>query len=130
MISKLIAVDFDGTIVHHRFPSIGEPLPHAFRVLKRLQDAGHRLVLLTCRENEKNRGYLDEAIDYCREHGINFVSANENRREDDFRDHNMVLGGCRKVYADYYIDDRIIGGFPGWLEIERFFFGNHGDPNG
>lgn len=33
---KVIAVDFDGTIVKHRFPEIGDEVPHAVEVLKRL----------------------------------------------------------------------------------------------
>ncbi len=120
--SLLIAVDFDGTIVEHKFPEVGPEILDAFRVLKRLQDANHRLILWTCRENEKKRKYLDEAVQYCTKRGINFVSVNCNRPEDDFRDGDLVLGGCRKVFAHYYIDDRNIGGFIGWLKIEEILF--------
>ena len=58
----LICVDFDGTIVEHRYPAIGPALPHAFDVLKALQGAGHRLVLFTCREDhpEARRGTAGE----------------------------------------------------------------------
>ncbi len=45
----LIAVDFDGTVVEHRFPEIGKELPFATDTLRRLIDDGHRLVLWTVR---------------------------------------------------------------------------------
>lgn len=111
----LIAIDFDGTIVGHDFPDIGEPLPAAFDVLKRIQAAGHRLILNTCREDGK-RKYLTEAVDFCRDNGIEFVSVNENAPEDDFREEKLK----RKVYASLYIDDRNFGGFPGWLKIAEY----------
>ena len=34
--SKIIAVDFDGTIVSHMYPEIGVDNPNAIRVLKKL----------------------------------------------------------------------------------------------
>jgi len=113
---KLISVDFDGTIVWHRYPEIGEPLPEAFEVLKELQDATddegkplYGLILSTCREDTGRRLYLTEARVFCEKGGITFRSVNCNLPEDDFRDK-----GGRKVYAHYYIDDRNLGGFLGW----------------
>ena len=41
----IIAVDFDGTIVEHRYPEIGREKPFAFDTLKMLQKEGHRLIL-------------------------------------------------------------------------------------
>lgn len=119
----LVAVDFDGTIVEHRFPEIGPPLPGAIETLLALQKAGHRLILFTCREDgmdSSGRKYLAEALDFCRERGVNFVSANETMGEDDFRPQ-----GGRKVYADVYIDDRNLGGFPGWKKIKELLLGIH-----
>ena len=43
----VIAVDFDGTIVEHRYPSIGKELPFAVETLRRLSEEGHRLILWT-----------------------------------------------------------------------------------
>lgn len=113
---KLIAVDFDGTIATHAFPELGEALPEAFEVMQELQAAGHKLILNTCRENEPKREFLSEAVRYCRRNGVEFRSINENHREDEFR---ANLG--RKVFAHFYIDDRNIGGFPGWAEVRNFF---------
>ena len=45
-----IAVDFDGTIVEHKYPAIGRELPFAIETLKKLRDEHHRLILWTVRE--------------------------------------------------------------------------------
>ena len=37
----VIAVDFDGTIVEHRYPRIGEEIPFAIDTLKLLQQEKH-----------------------------------------------------------------------------------------
>ena len=54
----VIAVDFDGTIVRHRYPAIGEELPFAIETLKKLQKDGHKLILWSVREGK----LLDEAV--------------------------------------------------------------------
>ena len=36
-----IAIDFDGTIVEHRYPEIGREIPFAIETLKRLIKDGH-----------------------------------------------------------------------------------------
>lgn len=41
----IIAVDFDGTIVEHKYPEIGRELPFAIETLKKLQQERHRLIL-------------------------------------------------------------------------------------
>jgi predicted mannosyl-3-phosphoglycerate phosphatase (HAD superfamily) len=115
-----IAVDFDGTICEHRWPHIGEPMPKAFEVIKKLKEAGHRLILWTCRSSEGNLGTLQHAIDFCKVNGIEFHAHNENfpaSVEEIGFEH--IPGSQRKIYADYYIDDRIIGGFPGRDIIEE-----------
>jgi SAM-dependent methyltransferase len=114
---RLIAVDFDGTIVEHEFPRIGKPKPGAIETLKALMAAGAKLILNTCREDEGNKKFLTEAVDFCKKHGVEFVSVNENRLEDDFRDDERYLR--RKPYAHIYIDDRNFGGFPGWDVIGK-----------
>lgn len=45
-----IAIDFDGTIVEHRYPKIGNEIPFAIDTLKMLLKAHHRLILWTVRE--------------------------------------------------------------------------------
>lgn len=105
----IIAVDFDGTIVEHRYPRIGKERPFAIATLKMLQRDGHHLILWTVREGE----LLDEAVDYCRSKGLEFHAVNANIGEDS-------TNHChRKISADLFIDDRNLGGLPDWGEIYR-----------
>lgn len=111
---KILCIDFDGTIVEHAFPRIGTPLPNAFDVLTELKEHGYKLILWTCREDygrNINKQYLKEAIDFCKENGVEFDAVNEPLLDYDFRPEDCIK---RKVYANWYIDDRNLGGFPGW----------------
>ena len=103
-----IAVDFDGTIVENKFPGIGKPKLFAFETLLELQKQGHNLVLWTYRSGEK----LDEAVVFCKERGLEFYAVNKNFPEEK-EDERL----SRKIAADIYIDDRNLGGFPGWSEV-------------
>jgi len=104
----LIAVDFDGTIVEHRYPAIGREKIFAFETLKDIQSKGHLLILWTIRTGKQ----LDEAVEYCRKNGIEFYAINRTHPEEDVLDDIS-----RKVNADIFIDDRNVGGFMGWGEI-------------
>jgi hypothetical protein len=103
-----IAIDFDGTIVDHAYPEIGKEKLFAFLTLKELDKLGARLILWTFRTGKE----LDDAVEYCRKNGIEFYSVNKNYPEEVF-DETV----SRKIDADIYIDDKNIGGFPGWSEI-------------
>lgn len=103
-----IAVDFDGTVVEHRYPDIGEEMLFAFDTLKALQKQGHQLILWTFRAGKE----LDEAVEYCRKRGIEFYAVNKSYPEEKYDD-----SISRKVDADVFIDDRNVGGFPGWSQI-------------
>ncbi|MDR0824116.1 MAG: hypothetical protein LBN74_03420 [Prevotella sp.] len=100
----VIAVDFDGTIVEHKYPKIGKPIPFAIETLLQLQKNGHILILWSVREGE----LLQEAVDYCQSKGLDFYAANKNYPEED------IATASRKLNADLYIDDRNLGGLPEW----------------
>lgn len=102
---RVIAVDFDGTIVEHAYPRIGEEMLFAFATLKELRKRGHRLILWTYREGKE----LDEAVEFCKENGMEFYAVNENYPGETLEGHFS-----RKLSADIFIDDRNVGGFPGW----------------
>jgi len=57
-----IYLDFDGTVVEHDYPCIGRLNPNALEVIKRLQDAGHNIILNTMRVEFKD-GTMKEALD-------------------------------------------------------------------
>lgn len=106
-----IAVDFDGTIVEHRYPKIGPEIPFAIDTLKMLIAERHRLVLWTVREGE----LLDEAVEYCRQRGVEFYAVNKDYPEEKSGDSNF----SRKLKVDLFIDDRNLGGLPDWGTIYR-----------
>ena len=117
-----IAIDFDGTIVSNAFPAIGEPLPGAIETLRDLQAAGHRLVLWTCRANhrwDKSKHYLDQAVDWLKKHGIELAGSNECLLVDELEELPHSQFEHFKIFADLYIDDRNLGGFPGWAAVRR-----------
>lgn len=108
--SLVIAIDFDGTIVEHRYPTIGKIRPFAFETLESLQEKGHRLILWSHRSGKK----LEEAVTFCRSHGIEFYAVNKNYPEEVWNENDS-----RKILADIYIDDRNLGGIPSWGEIYK-----------
>ncbi len=116
----IIAVDFDGTIVEHAYPAIGKEMLFAFATLKALQDKGHKLILWTFRVGDT----LDEAVDYCKQNGIEFYAVNKSYPEEEYT--HIV---SRKINADIFIDDRNIGGFPGWSKIWQTLHPEGGEYN-
>lgn len=116
-----IAVDFDGTIVEHKYPAIGEELLFAIETLKELQRQQYQLVLWTFRAGKE----LDEAVEFCRRRGLEFYAVNKNYPEEVYD--NSI---SRKINADIYIDDRNIGGFPGWQVIWNLLNRNNAESPG
>ena len=115
-----IAVDFDGTIVEHKYPAIGKELLFAIETLKELQKQKHQLVLWTFRTGKE----LDEAVEFCRERGLEFYAVNKNFPEEEF-DPSI----SRKIDAEVYIDDRNLGGFPGWSAVWQMLNPDARDPS-
>lgn len=105
-----IAVDFDGTIVTHRYPAIGDEIPSAITTLKMLAAERHRLILWTVREGE----LLDEAVEWCRKRGLEFYAVNKDFPEEDVQRNKDY---SRKLRVDLFIDDRNLGGLPDWGTI-------------
>ena len=105
--SKIIAIDFDGTVVEDRFPKIGKEKPFAFDTLRRLLADVHRLILWTVRSGT----HLDEAVAFCKERGVEFYAINESFAGEQLGKYS------RKINADLFIDDRNIGGMLDWGQI-------------
>lgn len=95
--NKIIAVDFDGTLCENRWPYIGAPNSELIEYLRQRQRAGNKIILWTCRAGEK----LEEAMDWCREHGLYFNAVNENLPEAI----DLFGTDTRKIFAHEYIDD-------------------------
>lgn len=112
----VIAVDFDGTIVEHRYPEIGKEIPFAIDTLKTLQREGHRLILWSVREDQ----LLENAVEFCRQRGLEFYAVNTNYPEEKTGHEHF----SRKLKADIFIDDRNLGGLFDWGTIYRIIH-NH-----
>ena len=108
----IIAVDFDGTIVEHKYPAIGEEIPFATDTLKMLIREHHKLILWSVREGK----LLDEAVEWCRQRGVEFYAVNRDYREETINNNQHF---SRKLKADVFIDDRNLGGLPDWGTIYR-----------
>lgn len=104
MSRSILAIDFDGTLVDHRFPKIGTPAPGAFDWLKRFQAMDALLILLTMRSDDPQVGrmVLSEAVEFCKAQGVTFRWVNDNAEQG-------IWTSSRKVYAHHYIDDAAIG---------------------
>lgn len=94
----IMAVDFDGTLCESDYPQIGAPKKAIIDTLIYTKSKGDKLILWTCRSNER----LAEAVAWCESKGLTFDAINENLPEIK----ESFGGDQRKVYADYYIDDR------------------------
>lgn len=123
--SKIIAVDFDGTLCENKWPEIGEPNEELIEYLKDRQKVGDKLILWTCRAEE----LLKEAVYWCLDKELVFDAVNENLPETI----KWMGGDTRKIFADEYIDDRSKpifacrkkSGMESWaereVEINRYF---------
>ena len=128
--NMVIAVDFDGTCVEHKFPFIGKEIG-AVPVLKKLVEKGHKIILLTMRshktEKTKNaqkygmvsveNDTLDDAISWFKKNGIPLYGINENPTQKEWTE-------SPKVFANLYIDDNNLGipkknGYVDWVECEK-----------
>ena len=98
--SKIIAVDFDGTLVTNEYPNIGAPIHETIAKLKREQADGAKIILWTCREGV----HVGEAINWCIKHDIRLDGVNENLPEII----EAFGGDSRKIFAHEYWDDRAV----------------------
>lgn len=115
---KTILIDADGTIFFHEYPFIGKEVPHAVRVLKRMESVGHILILHTMRHGDE----LEHAKAWLLDNDLHF---------DDFNRNTMFETGSRKIYGHWHIDDHNLGSplihdftihpkpFVDWLQIEK-----------
>lgn len=96
--SRIYAVDFDGTLNLGKYPILGQPNLELFKYLIDRQQSGDMIILWTCREGD----LLKSAVKYCKNYGLAFDAINDNVQDNKDRWGNNT----RKVFADYYIDDK------------------------
>lgn len=116
---KIYAVDFDGTLnLAGTYPELGEPNIELISYMRERRQAGDKVILWTCREGS----LLKSAVKFCKNYGLEFDAVNDNLRENT----QCFGNNSRKVFADYYIDDRNMGfknlptaALPGGSDMQR-----------
>jgi hydroxymethylpyrimidine pyrophosphatase-like HAD family hydrolase len=94
----IVAVDFDGTVVKHEYPKVGENCIGAVETLKRLVENKHDIILWTMRHGKE----LQDAIDWYKKHEIPLYGVNCNPSQSEWTK-------SPKAYAQLYIDDAALG---------------------
>ena len=108
-----IAVGFDGVIVDNKYPEIGDEIPDAIKILKKLQDSGHQIILWTHRIGTE----LKAAVNYCQEKDLIFFAVNANYPGEIFTE-----GFSRKIRADLYLESNFLNSSPKWEELFWFLY--------
>lgn len=147
MANTIYCVDFDGTIVKHKYPEIGGPVPQAIEVMKDLIKRGDKIILYTMRGTKPHiekvtkidphtgaetietisRNTLQEAVDYLKANGVELYGINANKSQ-------MFWTNSKKIYGHVYIDDAALGcpliddptGRPyvDWIKVRELLFPN------
>ena len=102
----VIAVDFDGTLCEFAFPIIGEQKQIHKKLMDKLiklRNDGHKLILWTNRGDNEEYPVLSEAVEWCRDRGLEFDAVNEN-----IKGQKKLSGYSPKIMADFYIDDKAL----------------------
>ncbi len=103
MSTMYICVDFDGTVVDHRYPCVGDPVPLAVDWLQRWVELGAQIVLFTMRADDPGKGdLLQDAVDYFTKNNIPLYGINRNPDQDSWTT-------SPKAYGKLYIDDSAFG---------------------
>ena len=97
---KIIAVDFDGTLCENAYPEIGAPVNDVIEYVKEARLSGANIILWTCRAGIE----LNNAIEWCKAHGLEFDAINDNIPELT----EAFGNNSRKIYADIYLDDKAL----------------------
>lgn len=101
-----LAIDFDGTIVTHAYPYIGDLKDGAKEAINSLYKEW-RIIIWTCRNNYELNSNVQEHLErveaFLEGNGIDFDRVDAGRQG--------------KVLADFYIDDRAIEFKDNWAHI-------------
>lgn len=104
----IFAIDFDGTIVKDEYPEIGEPIPEAIETIRKVKKMGHKIIIWSCRVEPQ----LTQMRNYLISNDIPFDLINENCPLKI----SYYNNDTRKIGADYYIDDKMVGKW-NWQDV-------------
>jgi hypothetical protein len=118
----IIAIDFDGTVVKHKYPFVGDTVDGSVRVLKKLVENKHKLILWTMRSGNE----LEDAVEWFKSNDIPLYGKNYNPGQQNWTK-------SPKAYAQLYIDDAALGcplihgedrPYVNWDEVENYLIEN------
>lgn len=94
----VIGLDFDGTVVKHAYPKVGETLPKCVEYLQEIVSYGGLIVLNTMRGSDT----IQDAINWFEKNRIKLYGVNKNPTQLSWTD-------SPKPNANIYIDDAAYG---------------------
>lgn len=116
-----VAIDFDGTLITDAWPQCGVDMPGGAEVIAWLLSQGARIIIWTCRtEKQCPPGApwsdIQYVHDWLKDHGFRWDLGIRILVNDNFSDirEKFNHSESRKVFAHVYVDDKNLGGFPGW----------------
>lgn len=98
----IIAVDFDGTLVEHKYPTIGETIPYVLEFVRQAKSSGNKFILFTCRSGKE----LSDAVQWCIDNGIAPDAVNDDVEE--VKNSDFGRSKSCKPFANIYLDDRAV----------------------
>lgn len=103
-----VYLDFDGTVVEHDFPKMGRCNFGAFEVIKKLQDAGHIIILNTARV-EHSEEALKDALRLINEN--HWMLIKDRSQRETFRITPIEVYTKRKIHpAPWNIEEIMSSG--------------------
>jgi len=121
---KIIAVDFDGTIVENAFPEIGKLKEAVAEKIRKEKEKGATIILYTCRRGKD----LEEAVEFCKANNIPIDYVNRDADQiveafagGDFEGllkESLAEDRYVKPFANEYIDDRAIN-VEDWIKEDK-----------
>lgn len=115
-----IVVDFDGTVVKHHYPTIGEDCPYCVETLKKWTNNGVGVILDTMRGGKE----LEAAKKWFKDKGIPLYGIGAEPNQKEWTD-------SPKAYGIFSVDDRNLGvplieeeeerPYVDWKEIDKKF---------
>lgn len=95
-----IYLDFDGTVVEHKYPSIGEYNSGAFEVVKKLISAGHNIILNTYRVELSVESFKEAHRYLCQGLGVPDIEFTRTKKHPIEWDFNLF-----RDLDEIHIDD-------------------------
>ena len=95
----IIAIDFDGTIVSHKYPHTGDPRPGVKQAIDKLRSKGYYILIYSCRTSTE----INDTDDGCIQQA-QIITDTLNRYDIPFDEICMY----NKPIAIAYFDDRAI----------------------